>query len=154
MTTTEPVESDVRMDPDIRDAWASVMRDVRVNLGRQFLCRRFQRVSLFDPLGMLCVLGVDAGVIEDGHWIGDDQTLMYKVYAGEQGILPREIVKWAGLRSQNPSLMLSAGQRNRFQLPERYSAHGNWKPRPVPLAAISDYGHATREQLALLIETL
>lgn len=148
MTSSKP------MVPWIRDLWANAICDENgFQLGRQFLCHMYAKNVLHDPLGILCELAVRNSIIPEGHWAGDEGIIYFKRYAGEQGVLPKEVVEWANLSSQVPTVRLNLRQRRELDLPKRYRFPGE-QLRPIALSAVNDYGEPTRENLAELIMRL
>lgn len=147
MTEYEP------MDPAIRDAWADVVLARRFTRGKGFLCHKYGAETLYDPLGMLCELAVEAGEIQSGSWV-EHQIVRFKRYHGEQGLLPKEVVGWAKLHSQNPCIRLTGPERALLRLPGKYQWHQGFKFRPVPLVIVNDHGEVTDAQLAELIRKL
>lgn len=93
------------MKADIKTRWLEALRSGDYTQGRQKLCQ------LTDPmerdaglsyccLGVLCELAVADGVIEKSISEGSPSVFRYQE---NTGILPRMVMIWAGLDSDNPN---------------------------------------------------
>jgi len=89
-----------KMNPAVKKIWIDALRSGLYKQGKHQL-----RISLdrFCTLGVLCNLHAQAH-----PEIAAKQTNLYE-YLGEFGILPVEVMKWAGLTGQGPSVYTKIG---------------------------------------------
>jgi hypothetical protein len=149
------------MHPLIREEWAGMVAGKSLLLGRGFLCHIYQGddealkgEELFCPLGMLCKLGVEWKAIDEPITVTYyEDALVYKMYDNETGILPSNIVRWAGLSSRTPGVSPTPKQRRMWGLPRATKSSPT-----IPLHTLSDTlvvpGVISRQELANLIRKL
>jgi hypothetical protein len=112
----------------VKTAWAAaLMNQARrhVNGVHALRITGDRRGDVVSPLGVLCELAVDAGVIERGDDITVDAARVATGYPPgyavltvatygrdhEYRILPAEVVRWAGLASNDPLIIGVFGNR-------------------------------------------
>jgi hypothetical protein len=94
------------MNPEIKDRWTTALRSGDFTQGKGSLTFVYENGTQKDCcLGVLCKLAVTAGVIPPGELVPMVNTTRSPVAYGDQraeGLLPVEVVEWAGLSSDNP----------------------------------------------------
>lgn len=119
------------MKEDIKKQWVDALRSGEYAQGR---ARLRNNRDEFCCLGVLCDLAVKAGVIEGPIQSEDFEDY---VYSGDILFPPHPVVKWAGLSSSNPTLVVEEDEYGDIQ---EYGA-----------ASLND-GGKTFEEIADLIE--
>lgn len=91
------------MNPEIKSEWTTALRSGEYEQGTGMLRSADDK---FCCLGVLCDLAVQNGVIPKPDVCFEDETAHEYLYGADQlgGILPSELVKWAGLESHSPSV--------------------------------------------------
>jgi hypothetical protein len=90
------------MNPEIKKMWADALRSGKYVQGTNYLKYENNGTVCHCALGVLCDLGVKAGVAEwlnggfDAHPVLHDEIRIYHCDIGETA-LPRSVAEWAGL---------------------------------------------------------
>jgi hypothetical protein len=96
------------MKTEVRDLWADALESDEYKQGRHRLTTVLEDGTEEDCcLGVLCKLAVKAGVIpEPDTWTDPDNGRVMRQYGAEHvsGLLPTEVMEWAGLDSNAPFL--------------------------------------------------
>lgn len=88
----------MRMKPEIKDPWTSALRSGNIKQGYGVL--HDARTGAMCCLGVLCHLAKQAGVSVDVR-----TDTQHVIYDNCSGYLPESVQKWAGLTSNNPTVL-------------------------------------------------
>jgi hypothetical protein len=93
------------MKKDIKERWVSLARKNKQHHGRGALRSRDNK---FCPLGMLCEMAYADGVIGAPYFDEDADAYIYggPGAEGSSGVLPKAVMKWAGLEEEDPGLII------------------------------------------------
>lgn len=84
------------MNKKIKARWLRALRSGKYKKGVGHLNTNDQR---FCCLGVLCEIAKKDGVVEKGR-----RMFNFMTYGGQDGVLPDEVVVWAGVEDCNPSV--------------------------------------------------
>lgn len=119
------------MKPEVKKQWVEALRSGKYKQGTKFLNRN----GRFCCLGVLCELsGVCKELKYDRYYYGG------YYYGGNDGLLPRDVREWAGIKSASPIVRYTPSSGYGGQL-EQYS-----------LVTLNDELQLTFEQIADIIE--
>ena len=90
------------MNPDVKALWTAALRSGDYKQGRAVLCEQLSDGTyIYCCLGVLCDVAVKKGVIPPGKFFGGTTILKYG-QENNGGVLPAEVIEWAGLEEANP----------------------------------------------------
>lgn len=81
-----------KMNQQVREEWIAALESGQYHQGRTQL----RQGNMFCCLGVLCDIAAKHGI---GHWENDTFVTETDI---EISVLPKEVVEWAGLASNNP----------------------------------------------------
>jgi hypothetical protein len=98
------------MNPTVKKMWLDALRDGSYEQGAGHLSHipAGSTTRRFCCLGVLCDLGVKAGVVKEIQDI-DPDIMAYGQYQ-HTAELPEEVVEWSGLSTDNPAVKFGVGR--------------------------------------------
>jgi len=96
------------MNPEVKKLWVDALRNGGYQQGKG--CLNNAENGTFCCLGVLCDIAHEAGITthESAEFQYGDQNIMYS-YGGSKYALPYEVSKWAGLATDDPTLVIEGG---------------------------------------------
>lgn len=96
------------MNPEVKKLWVDALRNGGYQQGKG--CLNNADDGTFCCLGVLCDIAHEAGItsMESAESV-DDPYIMYS-YGGNKYALPYEVSKWAGLATDDPTLVIEGGK--------------------------------------------
>ena len=109
------------MNTEIRDQWVKDLTSGEYTQGKGNLTIiKPDGTELNCCLGVLCEQAVKAGVVSR-LFIGMSSTVYYgaDTYTASNGVLPEEVVNWAGLHANNPIFRIDGERQEASQVNDR-----------------------------------
>lgn len=142
---------------EIRNMWCDELLSGRYERGNGYLCRQDLSKARPHPLlwcagGVLVQLADDAGITEPGYWSGVKGLISYRVWNGQNGILPSAVADWAGM-ARNPGFKVSMAMRKTIRMPKEW-INASAQQKLVPLTVLNDQTIMPWGTIVELIATL
>jgi len=124
------------MNKKVKNMWIKALRSGSYKQVKGYM----RAYNKFDPLGVLCDLYAKSHKNDDSAvWVRDGKA--YRFFNSMSG-LPGKVRKWAGSRSEDPFVKLTAKEAIKFKCPDK---------RKYSISELIDHHEATHKDIATII---